>query len=146
MIRARLFFCADSTALDVRTQTVSAFHIMEFLNAVAFPVVVPRISVAALFERDQNDPQNFELQLSAIAGEQPLFVGPFPVNFAQQMQARTVVEMNGLLLPSPGTLRMLLGDGDRLVASWVITVNQIGQPQAQLVFAQPPPPAAPQNR
>jgi hypothetical protein len=134
VIQAKLFLCSDSAVIDARTNTISAFHIMEQINSTAFPVIVPRLSIVAMFEREETDPATVQLQVQIYSGNQQLFAGPLPVNFFQQLQSRTIVDLNGLVVPGLGSLRIVLRNEEQILSSWIIAVNQVGQPRAQLVF------------
>ncbi|MGB2678202.1 MAG: hypothetical protein WAN12_14050 [Candidatus Acidiferrum sp.] len=139
MLHSKLFLCADSASIDSRNNAVSAFHIAEGSNAAVFPVAVPRFTVIALLSREEADPVEFNIQLQASLGGQQLFSGPFPVNFAGGLLGRTIVELQGLVIPGPGDLTFLLRIEDQVLASWVIKVSQVGQPQMQLLLPQAPP-------
>jgi hypothetical protein len=141
VLQSTLFLCCDSAALDARLNTISAFHIAEQLNAASFPVVIPRLSVIGLFAREETDPSRNQLQLQIHLGPQQLFAGPLHVDFMQGLLARTIFEVQGLVVTAPGSLRFDLRNGDAAVASWVMMVNQVGQPEAQMVFPAPPPAA-----
>lgn len=141
MIRTTLFFCSDSAAIDARFNTLSVFHIMEQLNAPAFPMAIPRLTVVALLSKEEADPPVFQLQLQIFLGVQQLFAGPVHGNFFQQLSTRTVIEVNGLVIPAPGELRLVLINGEQPLGSWTVRVNQVGMPAMQLVL---PPPAPPQ--
>ena len=141
MIQVKLFLCADSAAIDVRTNAISAFHITEQLNAASFPVAIPHVALIAVLIREETDPSNIQLQLQIHSGNQQLFAGPVSINFVQQLATRTVVDMHGLVVPAPGTLRFLLMNGDEKLSSWTILVSQVGQPagvQMYLPMTQPP--------
>jgi len=137
VIQAKLFFCSDSAALDVRYNTISAFHILEDLNAPTFPIAIPRLAVIAMFSRAEEDPSNVDLQLQILLGPQQLFATPVPLSFVQQLHARTILEISGFVVPSPGSLVFALRNGETLIGSWAIRVNQIGQPAVQLNLPQP---------
>ena len=139
MIRAKLFVVCESASIDSRTNSVSAFHIMDQLNAMAFPVVLPHVSIIALFAREDADASNVQFQLQIFLEDQQLFGGPLRVNFVQQLLARTVLDMHGLLLTRPGTLRFVLRNGDEMLGSWTALVTQVGQPGFQMAFPPPPP-------
>jgi hypothetical protein len=132
VIQAKVFLCADSAAIDARTNALSAFHIMEQLNAPSFPVAIPRVSMIAVLTRQDTDPSNVQLQLQIYSGNQQLFVGPMAVNFAQQLNARTVAEMHGLVVPAPGVLSFVLRNGDETLSSWTVLVSQVGQMPLQI--------------
>ncbi len=138
MLLSKLFLCCDSASLDSRNNTVSAFHIAEGINAASFPVVIPRTTVIALISREETDPTDFNIQLQATLGGQQLFSGPFPMNFAGGLMGRTVVEVQGLVIPGPDDLTFLLRVGEEVVSSWITKVSQVGQPQMQLLLPQTP--------
>ncbi len=139
MIRSKLFFCSDSAAVDARTNALSAFHIIEQLNAPSFPVVLPRVSILSYLTREEADPSAIQLQLQIFSGAQQLFDGPLGINFVQQLTTRTVVELNGLLVPAPVDLRFVLLNGDQALDSWTVVVNQVGAPAVQLTLPPPVP-------
>ena len=139
MIKVRLFLCADSAAIDARTGSLSAFHIMEQLSTPSFPVAIPRVAVVAVVTREDSDPSNLQLQLQIFSGNQQLFVGPMAINFVQQVTARTVAEMHGLVVPGPGVLTFLLLNGEEKLGSWTVNINQIGQIPLQMFFPPTPP-------
>jgi hypothetical protein len=143
VVRSKLFFCSDSTSIDARSNALSAFNIIEQLNAPSFPVVVPRLAILIFLSREEGDPSVVQLQLQIFSGTQQLFGGPLAVNFVQQLSTRTIVELNGLLVPAPAELRLVLRDGDQLLDTWTVTVNQVGQPTAQLILPPPPQPVGP---
>ena len=142
-MQIKLFLCADSASIDSRQNTISAFHILEQINAPGFPVVVPRIAVVMLASREQNDPSVVELHLQILLGVQQLFDGPVPINFNQQLLTRAIIDLQGLLLPGPGELRLLLKEADDVLESWAVVVNQVGGTPVQMIF--PPPAAAPSH-
>jgi hypothetical protein len=141
VIQSKLFLCSESAAIDARTNTLCAFHIIEQFNAPSFPFVVPRVAILAFLSREEADPSIFQLRLQIFSGVQELFDGPLSVNFAHQLSSRTVVDLNGLLVPAPVQLRFLLLNEDHVLDSWSVIVNQLGQPGLQLNLPPQPPPA-----
>jgi len=140
LIRSRLFFCSDSASIDARTNALSAFHIIEQVNAPSFPVVIPRVSILCFLSREDADPSQVSLQLQIFSGDQKLFDGPVAIDFVQQRATRTILELNGMVVPSPVELRFVLVLEKTVLDSWAITVNQVGLPGLQMTL--PPTPAA----
>jgi hypothetical protein len=132
LIQSKLFVCADSAAVDMRTSAVSIFHVLEQVNSPNFPVVIPRVSIVFILSREEADPSNSQCQLQIHSGNQQLFVRPVPVNFQQQFVSRTVLDMYGVVVPAPGNLRVELMNGEALLGSWSILVNQVGGPVFQM--------------
>jgi len=138
VLNLKLLLCADSNSLDSRSNTISAFHILEDFNAASFPVALPRVTVVAMVDREETDPSDIELQLRVYLGDKELFAGPFALNFAQRLSARALIEMQGIVVPNPGVLSFVLLNADQIFGSWAIRVSQIGQPKIQMQLPQNP--------
>ncbi len=135
MIEAKVFLCADSAVIDARSNSVSLFQIIEQVNAASFPTILPRVTVFSLLLREATDPSDVQLQLQVHCGNQQIFSGPMTANFAQRLQAKSVVEMHGFVVPTPATLRFVLRNGENIIGSWEIPVTQVGRPTGvQMVF------------
>jgi hypothetical protein len=134
-MQALLFLCAQSIAIDSRINTISVFHILEGLRAPAYPVVIPSISVVALLELDEQEPPNPDIELRfVLGGQQQLFTGPYPSSFQVNRKARAVAELNGLVIPAPGMLRISLHWQGRDIVSWNVACEQIAPPQLGLAL------------
>jgi hypothetical protein len=139
VLKVKYFLCSESAAIDLRKSTISAFHIIESAVVQAFPFMLPRISVIAAFERSSEELNVFQITLSVTLGEHQIFLGPIALNFAQQLQTRTVVEMGGLPISSPGKLKFAIRRDDIELAEWSIQIDRLGTQQIeQLPF--PPQP------
>lgn len=112
----------------MRVNTVSAFHIAEELGAAAFPVAIPKVTAIVMLTREPADADNPTIQLTISLGGRSLFESPIVVGFSQRLSARAVVDINGLVIPGPGTVRFALRDGNRDLGTWDVIVNQVGQP------------------
>jgi hypothetical protein len=132
LIQSKLFVCADSAAVDARTSALSIFHVLEQLSSPAFPVAVPRVAIVFVLSREEADPANLHCQLQIHSGNQQLIARPVPVNFQQQFVARVILEMYGVVVPAPGNLRFELMNGEALLGSWSVLVNQVGGPVFQM--------------
>lgn len=139
MLSVKYFFCAESASIDQRKNTLSAFHILDSTYAPLFPFMIPRVSILAAFERTPDEPSLFPLVLLVTLGEEEVFRGPLALNFAQQLTTRTVVEIGGLPVSSPGKLKFTLLREDRELTSWAIIIERLNAPaMEQLPFpAQP---------
>ena len=135
MLSVRYFFCAESASVDQRKNTLSAFHILENTYAPLFPFIIPRVSILAAFERTPDEPSLFPLMLLVTLGGVEVFKGPFALNFAQQLMTRTVVEIGGLPVDSPGKLKFSILRDNHEQASWAITIERLNAPaMEQLPF------------
>ncbi len=130
--------CAQSSSLDAKTNQLSLFHLLDEIGAAAFPLVLPSICVAALFEREAEDApvQSFVLAVT-LEGK---LVASFSLSadFTRARRTRTVNTVQGLSLPGPGIATISLLQKTRVLATWQAVVVQEKR-------AQPSAPAKPAN-
>jgi hypothetical protein len=126
-MRAIFAICAESVAIDGATNRLSIFHILERLQATSFPILVPRLTFIAMFERQPSEPSQFDLELVVELNGTTLHRGAMPVDYQGQAATRAIVEMSGLPLPSPGLVRIVALQQNVEMAYWQIEVANIGQ-------------------
>lgn len=131
-MEVRLFICSESFALDAARNSLSLFHILEEINSPVFPVALPQMSVVAMFVREEEEPNEPQVRLRIQLDGQELFLGPMGVNFQGHLRTRSLGNIQALVLPRPGRLSVSVEQNDHALASWLVAVNQIGQPNLQL--------------
>jgi hypothetical protein len=139
-----LFFCVSQLGIiDMHTNSFSAINVAEELNVVGFPVVIPQICISVLVAREATEPDQQEGSLHFRLNNQEIITQSIKFNFQGRLRVRALNVMQGLVIPSPGTLTFSITIGNLEVGSWDTAINQIGQPQSD-VFTVPsdPPPTA----
>lgn len=131
-MQLKFLICGESAAVDNRRNSLSIFHMLDEINAAAFPVVVAQMCIAMLFERNANDapePNNVSLQISL--NDQELFRTQIDLRFGAHYRMRYVTDFRGLLVSAPGNLRFAVTVGEERLGEWVVPVNHIGQLMVQ---------------
>ncbi len=142
----RLLLCCETSVVDARSNNLSVVNIVEELSSPSFPVVVPKLSVIILLARQEDEPQLVSARLRLALADQTLFERGLELSFQYRTRVRQLVDMHGLVLPSPGTLRVSLFVGDQEMGRWLIEIKSIGQPQVDLFTAGEGGPPLPQGR
>jgi hypothetical protein len=62
-MRCDLFAIAESAAIDLQTNRLSIFHIWDEVNTTNFPALIPSVAIVAIFTREENEPNEVELQV-----------------------------------------------------------------------------------
>ena len=139
-MRVRFVTCAESVSLDARRNALSLFHLIEEMTVPAFPVVIPQLSIVALFERAEDEPELADLTVRIVLNEQEIFRGPIDLRFAGHLRMRWLTDVRGLVIPSPGTLAFIIYAGAQELGAWTISVLNIGQVvvQGELPLEVPP--------
>ena len=126
-MEARLVVCALSVSIDQRSNSLSLFNIVEDLNVPAFPFAIPYMALAIMLTKtadEPSEPRNVSLHCH-LEGEQ-LFRGVLAPNFQQHLRVRLVVDIQALVVPRPGLLRVSAYEDDRELGAWQISVNNVG--------------------
>lgn len=133
MIRCRLAVCAESVVRDASTNNVSALNILEMVSAHKFPILVPKLFALFMLVREQGDSETPTCSMSvSVSGEQ-LNAFPINVNFQGKLRNRVIAEINGLVIPKPGILRVSIIIENQESGWWEIEVAQKDEPKVQLV-------------
>jgi len=124
-----LFTCAESFAVDSRSNRPSLFHVLDEFDASEFPVMLPQLHVVAMLERSPHEPEATNANLSVTFGGDsvPLVDAQFAIAFEGKLRARTFGLLQGLAIPAPGIVTATLSMNGQKKASWKITVTQNGQ-------------------
>jgi len=131
-MNARFLLCAESIAVDQRRNSLSLFHIIEELNIAAFPIAIPYMAVVAMFDRTLEEPSDPEgVELTIFLGNQEISRGAMRLNFQGHLSMKAIYEVGGLVLAGPGTLEVAVTLENRKLATWPITLKNIGQPVVQ---------------
>ncbi len=122
MIKIKFMLCALGVIQDVESNNISVFNIFEEFTPFGLPALIPEFSILAVFERDNNDPQNIECSFRAsLTGEQ-LLNQNLSVDFQGRNRTRAIVRVGGLPLPRPGKLVIEMAHGE-LIHQYEIVVN-----------------------
>jgi len=123
MIRAKLCFVAEGIIRDADNNTISAFTLIEGLGAAGFPLFLQRLSFFALWLRDTEDPRQIGAHFRVNLGNTILNETRLRLDFIDQLKTRTVIHLQGLVVPQPGLLdfHMELEDGSNVDYSLEVT-------------------------
>ncbi len=126
MIRSKLCVLAENVVQDIRTNTMSIFSVVEEINAQGLPLFVPKITFLVLWEKDLTDPAQYDAEFSVNLNEQNLHNAPIHLDFRDVQKHRSVVAMEGLVIPQPGQLifRIRIQDGPEATCRITVTAPQ----------------------
>lgn len=145
MIRALLFCASESSALDVQTNRVSLFHILEEVSVVAFPAFLHSVAVVAVLGRDADDQEKAKLALNIGTNAGPIASFPVEVDFVGKSRYRNMTLLQGLMLPQSTSLEFILLQKEQELARWQVPIQFIGPPVAVAPPLAQPPPTSPQS-
>lgn len=126
-MEARLVICAQSLSIDQRTNTLSLFNIVEEVSAPSFPLVIPYMSVAVMLLRSAEEPSApTDVFITIYLDAERVLHAGIKTDFQQQLRAKVIVEMQGVVIARAGVLRAVVKHADQELGTWKVSVNNIG--------------------
>lgn len=135
-MKLETIICAKGVAVDARTNTVSVFSILEELTPASFPAFIPELSVLALLNRGESEPEGFTVRLTVFLNDDVLLNQSMEISFQGKTNVRAIFEMRGMPILRPGKLVFQLEDPrGKTLGSTRIHVTGRGAPsQRELDF------------
>lgn len=132
MITCKLAVCAESVVRDAETNAVSVFNIVEAAQGKGFPLVVPRLSCLFILTREDSDPTDYSGSMRIAAGTREIAQYPISVNFQDSCLNRSIVVIEGLVVPGPGPVQVSLWLRDEEKGMWQFEVKKVGGPEVEM--------------
>jgi len=126
-MKAVYMLCADGVVVDRRTNNVSLFNMMEEINSVGFPLLISKLYAVCLINREANDDDITEAVFEFKLDNQMLLKTNTNINFQHKQKTRAVLEVSGLVIPVPGTLKISLLKDEDVISRNEIVINKIDQ-------------------
>jgi hypothetical protein len=124
MIRIRFCLAAEGIVRDSETNNMSAFNILEQMTPEGFPALLPKISFLSAWERDPEDPAEYDMEFTTKLDEDVLYRQPITLRFGDSTRHRQTVIVQGLQIPRFGKLIFMLRTPDGSIeASYSIEVK-----------------------
>ena len=124
MLTPKYSLCAEVISVDSSSNNVSATNILESVGVLTFPVLIPKLSAMVVLEKDSEDPPIHEVKVSARLDNKPLHETKFDLDFKSFNIGRSILNINGLLLPGPGRLYFDFSVDNSIVDTFSILVKQ----------------------
>jgi hypothetical protein len=122
MIHPKICFAALAVVRDAETNSMSVFNILEGVTAVGIPLLIQNMSFFVLWQREEADERRIEGTFTAAIGDQELSQVRVDLDFGENIRNRTVVNLNGLVIPRPGTLRFRIVLTNNVEATYTVDV------------------------
>jgi hypothetical protein len=125
MLTVRLKFPAENVIIDQQTQDVAAFGIISTgMKAVSFPVFLRRLCYLVFWDRSPEDAKDYDAAFSLKLGQTEIAEGAITLNFGGDLSHRTLVRIEGVVIPEAGTLEFSVVAGG-VTASYPVEVETV---------------------
>jgi len=132
VIRPKLCFAALAVVRDGETNTISAFNIFEGISSVGFPFLLQNAAFFVLWDRDPTDPGRIGATFTVgVDGHPALGTQEIALDFQEVLIHRSIIRLNGLVVPTPGSLRFRIAPETGTAAEFAFDVSA-APPQLQV--------------
>ena len=119
----KICFAAVAVIRDAETNNISAFNILEVVGAAGLPFLIQNVSFFVLWQREPQEPAQTEGRFSLSIGDQVLHEMTVRVDFQGGLKNRSIVNLNGLVVPNAGPLRFRFQLENQAVAEYIVDVT-----------------------
>jgi hypothetical protein len=105
------------------TPRMAGFRFLEGITAQGFPLFVGRWAFLATWEKEPADPDVYHATFAININEQRIHSTAVEIDFKGNMRNRTIINVQGLVVPSPGNLILNIILDNGVEASYLIPVQ-----------------------
>jgi hypothetical protein len=108
MLRFKNVIVSESSSVDKDTGNVSIFNIFNNLSVPAFPVIMNKIVITVILERDDEDDIEGNIELMIKQKDIVDFHQMVPYLFKDTLGANLKIQINGFLIKEPGIIEIIV--------------------------------------
>lgn len=137
MLRVKYALCAEGIVRDAATNSITAYNILEEVNAIGFPVVMPRLAIVVVVERGATDSAKQNARLRITLGDHELFSHELGLDFQEKFVSRAIISLQGLVIPAAGMLAVAFSAEEASVTI-SLPVQSVSPQQLPFTFVESP--------
>jgi hypothetical protein len=123
MLSFKNVIVSESASIDRDTGNVSLFNILTNLSAPAFPVVMNKIVVTVILERDDGDSLEGNIELIIKQKDIADFHQMVPYLFKDTLGANLKIQITGFVIKEPGIIEIIVKHDDITTASTISVIK-----------------------
>jgi hypothetical protein len=120
MIKPVLVLVADRVILDQTTNQATLVSVFEQIRPTTYPVVLPRLTVFVVLERDATDESMAELRYRILLDNKVFFDDTVTAEFGDSRIHRNLLQFQGFVIERPGDLHVRASVGKTSIRSFTI--------------------------
>jgi len=98
-------YISEVAIVDSRENKLSLINVFENTIAEGFPLLIPRMTITLVFEKEDSESQ-FDGSIILLINEKTLIEAPISINIAGINRTRSISTINALVIPEPGLFKV----------------------------------------
>jgi hypothetical protein len=123
MFRFKNVIVSESSSIDKDTGNVSIFNIFSNLSVPAFPVIMNKIVITVILERDDEDGTEGDIELIIKQKSGIDFHQMVPYLFKDTLGANLKIQINGFVIKEPGIIEFIVKHDDITTVSTISVIK-----------------------
>lgn len=115
MLKLANIISAERVVVDKDSNKVTVVDVVENLKASQFPLVFSRFCCLLYFSRVEKDPEIFKYDFLLKSNDKIVLDAKVDLDFQGSLTTRSIVNINGLAIPSPGIVKVVISSGGKIL-------------------------------
>ena len=125
MFKFKFVVVSESASVDRDSGNLSLFNIISGLQAPAFPVLMQKMVITTMFEKDPEDKNSGEVELTIKQKDENDFVRKIPYNSQGSNTGQIIITLNGFVFKNVGNIQIIIKNEKSQIKT-TIRVDKIG--------------------
>ncbi len=125
-MRAINIYLSENAVVDSQDNSLSLINLLDDISSPTFPLFLPKISITSILEKEIETSDDFDCFINCKLNDSELHKIPLKVSFRGTPRSRSIIKINGFLIPSPGILKFELEHNGGILISTELIVRVIG--------------------
>lgn len=128
-MKAVYCIAAEGVVTDAATNIVSLHSLCEEFVTNMFPTNMPKVALCVTVEKEKGDKALHQGVLKVYNNSTSLGEFPIQIDFQDKDRARTIVYIQGLVVPEPGRVKFSVRMKEKEICKWEVLAHR-GDPLA----------------
>lgn len=121
-----LFVCCEKAIVDERSGNVSLINVWDGVSVQVFPLIFPSVTTVMSFSKSEGQEEFFDGVVKFDIDGDPLFDGPFSVDFEGASGSRVIAQLDRMAIPKSGRLTAVAYVKDQEVGRYSMLIEKSG--------------------
>lgn len=120
-----LHVCCSEIIRDAETNAISLINVLEEINGLGFPLLIPQFCIHLLSEREEREANTYEVRLKILNNETEVFSGDVKIDFQDKLRTRNNIKFAGFAVMLPGKLHVRFENDGKIFSEIILPARQI---------------------
>jgi len=123
MVRCKVCLVAEAVIRDAESSAVSVYNILEGITSQGFPLFLQRLAFLTIWEREPEDTAHYRTDFSLTLDDERLLGDSGSIEFQKALRNRSIMTVQGLVVPRPGALVFSMKVEDGPEATYTVSIE-----------------------